>query len=150
VADPVPKLSKDAFDQTTHDFIAKNKTLNAVWEAWSKDVATRLQANQRQTTLAQGDATRLAELRREKVRLEARRDELDDLEKGKIGDKRPDLVELFFDKQRAVVTDITQKPKDPIHNFKTRLYIEIVKAMTGWSDVGGVDFNDVNDQTPLF
>jgi hypothetical protein len=48
-----------------------------------------------------------------------------------------------------VVTDVTEVPGDPLHNFKTRFYIEVLKALTGWGDVEGIDFKDVNENTPF-
>jgi hypothetical protein len=72
--------------------------------------------------------------------------ELSKFEVGTVGSKKPDLVEAFPQEGRAVVTDITQDPTNPVHNFKTRFYMEVIKAMTGWSDVGGLEFKSFEDQ----
>jgi hypothetical protein len=74
------------------------------------------------------------------------REERDAFERGPIGIKRPDLVEVFFGEDRAVVTDITQKVGDPFHRFKSSLYIEIVREVTGLREVDAIDFKTVRDQ----
>lgn len=63
--------------------------------------------------------------------------------------KRPDLLELFFRNRRAVVTDITQRLEDPFHNFKTLFYVEVVKELTGWSDVAGLEYSSPTEQKLL-
>jgi hypothetical protein len=92
---------------------------------------------------------RLGQLESEQAAIDKRIQKLLDFGKGKVGDKRPDLVELFFPRRRGVVTDVTEVPGDPLHNFKTRFYIEVLKALTGWGDVEGIDFKDVNENTPF-
>jgi hypothetical protein len=73
-------------------------------------------------------------------------DEMNAFEKGEVGAKEMDLFELWPTERRIVVTDITQKVSDPFHNFKTELYVEVVKALTGWSEVYGLEFKDVRQQ----
>ena len=61
---------------------------------------------------------------------------------GQVGDKMPDIVEVFLDRRLAIVTDVTQRPGSPIHNFKTLFYALVIERMTGF-DVGSVDYRSL-------
>ncbi|HZY84011.1 MAG TPA: hypothetical protein VFE78_04225 [Gemmataceae bacterium] len=147
--DPAPNLNDGFFDQDAETFIRNNPALNRTWSAWRANIETRLRAFERQRVAARGDSVRLGQLESEQAAIDKRIQKLLDFGKGKVGDKRPDLVELFFPRRRGVVTDVTEVPGDPLHNFKTRFYIEVLKALTGWGDVEGIDFKDVNENTPF-
>ena len=51
-------------------------------------------------------------------------------ERGRVGDKRPDVVDFFLDQRRAVVTDITQQPNSPC-KIQTLFYQKALSALTG-------------------
>jgi hypothetical protein len=57
-----------------------------------------------------------------------------------------DLAEIFLQRKRAVITDITQRPFDRLHNFKLRLYVAILQDVTDYQDVYGVDFDTLDAQ----
>ena len=44
------------------------------------------------------------------------------------------------------MTDITEKVGDPMHGFKSEFYVEVIKALTGYSDVGGLDYDEPSKQ----
>jgi hypothetical protein len=144
--DPLPKLSESVLDQNTETFIKSRTNLNKTWEGWTERIAKQMIENRQQWRAAQGDRRLQADLDARYKKLGADKIELESFAKGDVGTKRPDLIEVFFKKDRAVVTDITQKVGDPVHNFKTRFYIEVIKALTGWTDVGGLEYNSPGDQ----
>ncbi len=146
LADPAPGLDDAPLSQNTHDFINRNQRLAAWWERRSLHLAEQLQRIQRQLTAAAGDQSRIAELQRYKRATEAEIDEMRSLEQGNIGDKRADIVEMFLQEQRSVITDTTLRPYDELHNFKTDLYVGILKALTKWQDTFGVEFRSVYEQ----
>lgn len=60
---------------------------------------------------------------------------------GTIGNKRPDMVEVFPDRNLAILTDPTLAATSefgPIHGFKTLVYQRVLALLTGW-DVGSMD-----------
>ena len=62
------------------------------------------------------------------------------------GKEAPDLVEVHLDKNgisSVDVTDITQIPFDPSHNFKTRFYVEVMKRVTGTTNVHGLEWKSI-------
>ncbi len=141
-----PALNDKPLGENTYSFIQKYPNLKAAWKKMNLGIDTQLKSIQTQKFAAEGDQVRIRELLNIEKKLEAQRAELAEFEAGNVGNKRPDLVELFFAERRAIVTDITQRTGDPLHNFKTAFYIEVLKAILGWSDVNGVNFNTVYDQ----
>jgi hypothetical protein len=148
--DPAPNL-KDAervLDQDAEGFIRSRSVLNKRWDGWSQRLARQLLSLDAQIRASRGDRALIRELTARKGELEKAKAELDDFGRGKVGDKRPDLVELFFrDDPRAEVTDITDRPlDDPFHNFKTLFYVEVIKALFGWENVLGREYSSPTQQ----
>jgi hypothetical protein len=139
-------LDASVNDMNTHAFLESRPDLAAEWRAMSERVSARMIEITRQMREAGSDRRRVAELQRQYEAAQELHDELADFERGNVGDKRPDLIEIMFEDRRIVVTDWTQNPRDPLHNLKTRFYVEVVKAITGWTNVVGIDFADVTDQ----
>ena len=146
--DPVPDLrNADAvLDQDAEGFIRSRSVLNRIWDGWSQRLARQLLDLDANIRTSRGDQARINDLTRRYRDVENTKAELDDFGRGKVGDKRPDLLELFFRNQRAEVTDITQRLKDPVHNFKTLFYVEVIKALTGWSNVAGREYSSPTAQ----
>jgi hypothetical protein len=65
---------------------------------------------------------------------------------GTVGNKKPDIVEVFPGQKRIIVTDITHRAGDPIHNFKTLFYATVMERMTGFES-GALDYRSVFRQT---
>lgn len=141
-----PQLTEAPLAENTAKFIDRHPNLKTAWERMNLKIDTELKKIQTQKSAAGGDAVRIRELERIEAAIEKQRAELTNFESGDAGSKRPDLVELFFGERRAVVTDITQKTGDPLHNFKTEFYIALLKEILGWSEVDGVNYNTVYDQ----
>jgi hypothetical protein len=141
-----PRFNDAALAENTHRFIDRHPNLKAAWEKMNLKVDTQLKEIQSQKAAAAGDRAAIQRLNEIEKAVEKRRTELTVFENGDAGAKRPDLIETFFHDRRALVTDITQRGGDPLHNFKTQFYVELVKELLGWSEVYGVNFNNVYDQ----
>lgn len=141
-----PQLNETLLAENTHQFIDRHPNLRAAWEKMNLKIDSQLREIQAQRSAAAGDKVRLAQLNKLESALQTRRAELTDIETSDIGNKRPDLVEVFIADRHAVVTDITQRTGDALHNFKTELYIAVIKDILGWTDVDGINFNTVYDQ----
>jgi hypothetical protein len=50
---------------------------------------------------------------------------------GFVGNRETDIVEFFLDRREVVVTDITLKVLDPVHQFKSIFYKEVLQEMLG-------------------
>jgi hypothetical protein len=149
--DPVPGLKNaDAvLNQDAEGFIRSRSDLRRIWDGWGQRLARQLLRLSAEIRAARGDQTLIRDLTDRYRAVEKAKAELDKFGQGKVGDKRPDLVELFFRDQRAEVTDITQRPGDPVHNFKTLFYVEVIKALTGWTNVTGNEYNSPTNQRIL-
>ncbi|MFN7960567.1 MAG: hypothetical protein U0002_04785 [Thermoanaerobaculia bacterium] len=144
--DPIGQLNESALKGDTHSFIDGNPRLARFWRARSQALAQRLDTVSRELLkLPKKDGGR-RRLELEKTELEAAIEEMNAFEKGDIANKELDLIEVFPGEKRVIITDITQKPFDPFHNFKTEFYVEVVKALFGWTEVYGVEFRDVRSQ----
>jgi len=141
-----PQLNESPLAENTARFIDRHPNLKAAWEKMNLKLDSQLKDIQSRKSAAAGDKVRIRELQRWESTLQTRRAELTNIESGEVGSKRPDLVEVFFTERRAIVTDITQRTGDPLHNFKTELYVDLIKEILGWSEVNGVNFNTVYDQ----
>jgi hypothetical protein len=149
--DPVPGLkgADPVLDQDAEGFIRSRGVLNEIWDGWSQRLARQLLSLDAEIRASRGDQARVSDLRRRYKQVEEAKAELDEFAQGKVGDKRPDLVELFFRNQRGEVTDITQRPGDPVHNFKTLFYAEVVEALLGWTNVTGREYSSPTNQRVL-
>jgi hypothetical protein len=141
-----PKLNTSPLGENADSFINRHPNLKAQWDRLNLPIDEEIARLNSQRAAAAGDKVRIKELDRLISNLEKSRFELNDFEANTMGKKRPDLVELFFERQRAVVTDITQRTGDPFHNFKTQAYVELLKEVLQWDDVNGVNFNTPFDQ----
>jgi hypothetical protein len=147
--DPVPRLDEAArvLDQDTEGFIRSRPILRRIWEGWDARLARQLLDVDAQLRAAGGERGRVDELNARRTRLQAQKAELEEFGRGTVGAKRPDLVELFLEALRAEVTDVTQLPlDDPMHNFKTLVYVELIKVLTGWTNVVGREYSSPTNQ----
>jgi hypothetical protein len=144
-----PKLNEAPLGENAHGFIDRHPNLKSAWQKMNLKLDLQVKETLGKKSAAAGDKVNIKRLELIETALERRRAELTDFESGDVGAKRPDLVELFFAERRGVVTDVTQRTGDPLHNFKTEFYIEVVKDVLGWSNVDGVNFNTVYDQNIL-
>jgi len=145
----IPRLRRRVLRQPTRDFIAERPDLQQHWDAelaQLTDEIGRLRDAMRQ---ARGDKVTLADLRRREAALQNRLTKLNDWGNQPVQKKRPDLIEVFPAESRIDVTDITQRPFDPSHNFKMRFYIEVLRELTGWQNVTGVEFHGPFRQNPI-
>jgi hypothetical protein len=67
---------------------------------------------------------------------------------GVVGNKEPDVVEVFPNQREVVVTDTTHRATDPIHNFKTLFYATVLGRMTGF-ETHALDYRSVFRMTPV-
>lgn len=144
--DPVGTLNEAVLSQNTQKFLDSRPNLKTFWDMRSQALARRLVSlNQELSRLSLKDGGRKP-IERQIEETQALIDEMNAFEKGEVGAKEMDLFELWPTERRIVVTDITQKVSDPFHNFKTEFYVEVLKALTGWSEVYGLEFKDVRQQ----
>lgn len=145
-ADPLPGLKEEVLGQNTEDFIKSKPALKKVWDGWTARLARQLNDIAAQRRAAAGDKRLQADLDRKAADLEADLKELELFAKGEVGNKRPDLIEMFFGENRAVITDVTQRVGDLVHNFKMQVYVEVMRSLTGYRDVGGLEYNTTREQ----
>jgi hypothetical protein len=148
-ASPMPGLNDRVLGQTTHEFIVSERrpaSMRSFWTGRAETLARESMRVQSLKTAARGDNVRISELERRHRAIEEQINEMDALERGTVGRKELDNVEFHFNDRRAIVTDTTLRPNHPLHNFKTQLYVEIIKEVTGWTDVTGVEFKSVGSQ----
>jgi hypothetical protein len=131
-------LARKVLAQPTRDFINANGGLRSFWDAEVKvltDDAARVR-----TAMRDADPVTRRDLDRQQAAIQKKLAGLNDWANAPVQSKRPDLVEVWAAERRVVITDITQRPFDPAHNFKMSFYIEAIKALTGWTDVSGVEY----------
>ncbi len=68
---------------------------------------------------------------------------------GKVGDKRPDVVEVMLSQSEIHVLDASFAYQDPIHNFKTAFYRSVLEQMIDVETVTGTDYRAPFRQTPV-
>jgi hypothetical protein len=144
-----PKTNNAVLSQTREQFINSRPQLRQAWQAEINALASELDDIARLERAAAGDARRLRELASRKHAVEARYESRMRWAQGRVGRLQPDLIEIHPELRRIEVTDITQKPFDPTHNFKTRVYVDVLKELFGWDDVVGIDYHKVLRQQPL-
>ncbi|MFC8681523.1 DUF4157 domain-containing protein [Microbacterium ureisolvens] len=127
-----PAVNRGVLDLNTEAFIASKPSLRAQWDGWGRRIAQRMDAIRRSNPDYLNDP-------RYKELLNFN-DELARFGSGKVGNKRPDLVEVFPRQNRIEVTDITQKFGDEFHAFKTKFYRELLQDMFPAFKVAGVEF----------
>jgi Domain of unknown function (DUF4157) len=68
---------------------------------------------------------------------------------GKVGTKRPDLVEVMLSKDTVHVTDISFAYQDPVHNFKTAFYKAVIQHLINVKTVTATDYRAPLKANPL-
>lgn len=103
-------------------------------------------------------ATEMAQLRQRAAGNPVLRDEINNFIDGgsghggrDIASRTPDIVEFFLDRGEIVITDITQDPLSPVHQFKTQFYVEVFRAMLGGQgpQVYALDINPSRGPVPI-
>lgn len=107
-----------------------------IWE----DLGERVNNLRQQQRGFPTPSTEFRDLQRRIDALEEDIQEITRFEIGPVGNRRPDQIDLYPQRQRADVVDITLRPHDPWHNLKTLFYRDVIRAVTGWPDVEGIDF----------
>jgi hypothetical protein len=122
-------------------FISSKPGLNNRWNGWGRRIATEMDQIRAADPkyMSNPRFKQLAELN----------DQITSLGKQKLGDMRPDLVEVFPDRLEAEITDITQKVGDPFHRFKTEIYMELVRDMLPGFSVTGNEYGGALLQDPI-
>lgn len=123
-------LDKEILKKTALDLIEGNPRLKAAWRKANEDMIAelkRLQANRGVGGPARYQRPPGA---REKQLVEEM-DEMRNLERGPLADKRPDAVEVLLGQKEIYVWDVTLAPGSSFHNFKTQLYAETIGRMLG-------------------
>ena len=96
--DPLPGLKDDVLDQNTEAFIQSRPGLKRTWDGWTAGIAGQLTEIATQRRAAAGDWRLRSNLDARAKALETAQKELEAFAKGKVGNKRADLIELFFSK----------------------------------------------------
>jgi hypothetical protein len=82
-------------------------------------------------------------------KLQGTDDEMKQFLNGKLGAKRPDLVELKLGDRAVDVTDISQKFGQEFHEFKTKVYKELLGDLFPGLKAGGLEYGGVGAQKSL-
>jgi hypothetical protein len=68
---------------------------------------------------------------------------------GKVGNKRPDIVEVSLSSDVIHITDASFAHNDPIHNFKSAFYRSVIERLTSVGTVTSTDSRSPLRQTPV-
>ena len=68
---------------------------------------------------------------------------------GKVGAKRPDVVEVLLSQSEIHITDASFAYSDPIHNFKTAFYRTVLERLINVKTVTATDYRSPLRQTPV-
>jgi hypothetical protein len=68
---------------------------------------------------------------------------------GKVGTKRPDMVEVMLSQDTIHIADATFAYQDPIHNFKSAFYKTVLERLINVKTVTSTDYRAPFKQTPL-
>lgn len=68
---------------------------------------------------------------------------------GKVGSKRPDIVEVMLSQNEIHITDASFAYADPIHNFKSAFYKAVMERMTTVGTVTSTDYRAPLLQKPM-
>jgi Domain of unknown function (DUF4157) len=68
---------------------------------------------------------------------------------GKVGSKRPDIVEVMLSSDTIHITDATMAYGDPIHNFKSAFYRVVMERLITVGTVTSTDYRAPLKQTPM-
>lgn len=58
---------------------------------------------------------------------------------GRVGDKRPDVIEVLLSQDAIHVLDPSQRWSDPVHNFKTAFYEAVIRQLIDVANVTSAD-----------
>ncbi|MBS0559798.1 MAG: DUF4157 domain-containing protein [Proteobacteria bacterium] len=144
-----PAVDRSILSQTREQFIRDNPALSGPWQQEVGGLHQQLADVFREYSAAKGDPVLRRQLLNRQRALEKQIEGMDKWAQGQIGSLRPDLVEIHPQASTIDITDITQRPFDPSHNFKTELYQEIFKSLYGWNDVRGLEYGGPMRQRPL-
>ena len=142
----IPRLNRSVLRQSTRAFIASRPELQELWGADVRNLTDQIERVRAAKNQATGDKATVKDLQNQEIQLQDQLAKLNDWANAPVQSKPPDLIEVFPTESRSEVTDITQRPFDPSHNFKTRFYVEVVRALIGWTDVVGLEFRSVQSQ----
>ena len=149
--DPLSKLrdAERVLDQDAEEFIRSHRGLNRIWDGWGRELVRQLLDLSAQIRATRGDEARISELTKRYEDIAKAKAKLDDFGRGKVGGKRPDLLELFFRNRRAVVTDITQRLRRirfPVTTSRPSSTSGSSRSFTGWSNVAGIEYSSPTEQ----
>lgn len=68
---------------------------------------------------------------------------------GKVGGKKPDLVEVMLSQNTIHVIDASFAYGDPIHNFKSAFYRSVLEHLIDVNTVTSTDYRSPLRQTPV-
>jgi hypothetical protein len=144
---PIIDLNESILTKPSGEFIDGNETLSRAY----------------QRALAVLEANITSELKAEKLATAAQRKILADihaknankltndllqlrsLHEGLVENKRPDLVEFYFETLKVVITDETGTPFKEVHNFKTLYYVEVIRTWTSFFEVFGLEWKGAEE-----
>ena len=133
-----PHTDPKVLDMNAEEFIRSKPNLRQQWDSMSEKIEERMAALRKNSSNYSRDPRykELGELN----------DELAKFGRGKLGEKRPDLVELLLNRDKVVVTDITQKSGDAFHEFKTKVYKNLLQDLFPALEAEGVEYKGPSAQ----
>jgi hypothetical protein len=137
-----PAINEKVGSINTEEFIRSKPSLRQRWQGWEQDYVKKMNAIRDADPAGHFDNPRFK-------KLSGFVEELRELGAGEIGEKRPDLVEVYPDQQRIEVTDLTLKFGDEFHRFKTELYVEYLRDMFPDFTVSGNEYKGPRLQDPF-
>jgi hypothetical protein len=144
----IPRLNRSILRQAKRHFFARYPGLQQRWDAEISDLTNSIKRLEHAMREAAGDRVTLEDLREQWAQLQKELAGRNDWANAAVQKLRPDEIEVYAAENRAVVTDITQRPFEPSHNFKIDLYVEVTKKLLGWSNVEGNEFHTTLRQNP--
>lgn len=139
-------LNKGVLTESRLAFIQRTKLRESAWMKRYMRLQDDLEAVNKTLSGIRGDKKTAQSLLRRRNAIERQVEERNKWLCGNVGTTKPDIVESLFGRGQYQVADITQRPFDPTHNFKTEFYVEVVKEITGNPNVIGLEFHTARRQ----
>ena len=123
-------VDRSALKKTGAQFIDAHDDLRKEWNKTAIEIDEKLDKLRKSREARGTPAARTKKSDYEKA-LEKQRDELDKFERGIVGNKQPDSVEVLLGQSEVFVWDVTQQGSSAFHNFKTKFYGRVVEDLLG-------------------
>jgi hypothetical protein len=113
---------------TINEAIIRKKVIDFLKDEGNKDLMTEF--TKAEKFLEEGKVPEYEAMDYTFTSKERMKEDIKRIKEGRLlGVMRPDVVDFRIDAKEVVITDITLRPNDPYHNFKTLVYKRVMEKM---------------------